>query len=166
MLKFKFSPCPVQKKSRLLTRAVYLPLSADIRGKLGIFRVWNVTNALTCQFCSGDKTILKKCKPSNVFVFNLYFVILGFFMYFHFSSNFQEKIMSSQKAATSEIRKSQQLKERALLCDVFSFAFRPRSLKQCGTSLDSLVLLIKTQYKLYPILRFFCIRADWAIWQL
>lgn len=81
-------------------------------------------------------------------------------MYFHLSSNFQEKIMRSQKAAASEIRKSQQLKEGALLCDVFSFTFRPRSLKQHGMSLAFLVLLIKTQYKLYPILRFFHIRAD------
>lgn len=119
-----------------------------------------ITNALTCQLCSADKTILKKCKFSNDFLFNLYFVTLDFFMYFHFSSNFQEKIMRSQKAATSEIRKSQQLKERALLCDAFSFTFRDRSLKQHGMSLDFLVLLIKTQYKLYPILRFFCIRAE------
>lgn len=65
-------------------------------------------------------------------------------MPFHFSSNFQEKIMRSQKAAASEIRKSWQLKERALLCDVFNFTFSSRSLKQRGMSLDFLVLLIKT----------------------
>lgn len=52
--------------------------------------------------------------------------------------------MRSQKAEASEIRKSQQLKERALLCDVLSFTFRPRSLKQRGMSLEFLVLLIKT----------------------
>jgi len=45
-------------------------------------------------------------------------------------------MMKSQKAAASKIRKSQQLKERASLSDVFSFTFRPRSLKQRGTSLD------------------------------
>lgn len=57
-------------------------------------------------------------------------------MLFDISSNFGDKIIKSQKAAASEIRKSQQLKERALLGDVFSSTFRRRSLKQRGTSLD------------------------------
>lgn len=77
MFKFKLSPCPVEKKKSIFwSRAVYLPLSADIGGKLGIFNVWNITDALTCQLCSGDKTILKKYKLSNDLLFNLYFFTL------------------------------------------------------------------------------------------
>lgn len=57
-------------------------------------------------------------------------------MLFHLSSNFGEKIMKPLKASASKFMRSQHLKEGAFLGDVFSFTFRPRSLKQRRTPLD------------------------------